>query len=81
MIQRLPNQEFWKNKNVLITGHSGFKGGWLTLWLHKFGANVTGISLAPETNPNLFSEANIQELCSSKFIDICNLFSRDLRYS
>jgi CDP-glucose 4,6-dehydratase len=73
MIQRLPNQEFWKNKNVLITGHSGFKGGWLTLWLHKFGANVTGISLAPETNPNLFSEANIQELCSSKFIDICNL--------
>ena len=73
MIQRLPNQGFWKNKNVLITGHSGFKGGWLTIWLNKFGANVKGISLAPETNPNLFSEANIQDICVNKFIDICNL--------
>lgn len=73
MIQRLPNQDFWKNKNVLITGHSGFKGGWLIVWLNKLGANLTGISLAPETNPNLFSGANIQEICLSKFVNICNL--------
>ena len=38
---------FWNNKNVLITGHSGFKGSWLTLWLNMLGAKVTGISLKP----------------------------------
>ncbi len=49
----------YKNKNVLITGHTGFKGSWLALWLSRLGANVTGISLAPETNPNHFKLLNI----------------------
>jgi CDP-glucose 4,6-dehydratase len=45
---------FWANKKVLITGHTGFKGSWLSVWLHKMGAQVTGLSLAPATKPNLF---------------------------
>ena len=51
-LARLKN--FWKNKNVLITGHSGFKGTWLTLFLQNLGANVYGCSLKPNTNPSFF---------------------------
>lgn len=61
---------FWSGKRVLVTGHSGFKGAWLVLCLHRLGAHVTGISLPPETSPNLFSLANIGELCVSHFCDI-----------
>lgn len=61
---------FWCGKRVLITGHSGFKGSWLTLWLHRLGAEVTGISLPPNTEPNLFSLAGIDQLCRSHFVDI-----------
>jgi CDP-glucose 4,6-dehydratase len=53
------NPIFWKDKRVLITGHSGFKGSWLSLWLQRIGAKVTGYALAPPTVPNLFSQANI----------------------
>lgn len=52
-------QDFWKNKNVFITGHTGFKGAWLCLILRKLGANVTGYALEPETTPNLFSLLNL----------------------
>ena len=45
---------FWKNKKVLITGHTGFKGAWLSLWLLKYGCKVYGYSLAPTGEPNLF---------------------------
>ena len=48
---------FWQGKNVLLTGHTGFKGSWLALWLQALGANVTGLALAPHTTPNLFDEA------------------------
>lgn len=51
---------FWRDKKVFITGHTGFKGGWLTLWLNSLGAEVHGYALQPPTNPNLFSTANIQ---------------------
>lgn len=61
---------FWCRKRVLITGHTGFKGSWLAVLLEKFGAEVTGISLAPTTTPNLFTAANVQELCHSRFCDI-----------
>jgi CDP-glucose 4,6-dehydratase len=44
---------FYQGKNVLVTGHTGFKGGWLSLWLKSLGAKVAGLSLAPSTNPNL----------------------------
>jgi CDP-glucose 4,6-dehydratase len=45
---------FWRKKRVLVTGHTGFKGSWLTLWLQSMGASVTGYALAPPTTPNLF---------------------------
>lgn len=47
--------DFWKGKRVLITGHTGFKGSWLSLWLLKLGAEVYGYSLSPTTSPNLFT--------------------------
>jgi CDP-glucose 4,6-dehydratase len=49
------SNDFWLNKKVFITGHTGFKGSWLCLWLNKLGANVKGYSLKAETSPNLFS--------------------------
>ena len=61
---------FWQGKRVLLTGHTGFKGSWLVLWLHRLGAEVTGISLPPNTMPNLFSLAGIEKLCESHFCDI-----------
>jgi CDP-glucose 4,6-dehydratase len=61
---------FWKGKRVLLTGHTGFKGAWMALWLHRSGASVTGISLAPATDPNLFQLAGIQGLTDSHFCDI-----------
>lgn len=48
------NRSFWDGKRVLLTGHTGFKGGWMALWLRRLGASVTGYSLAPDTEPNLF---------------------------
>ena len=61
---------FWRGKRVLLTGHSGFKGSWLTLWLHRLGAEVTGISLPPATAPSLFCEAKVEACCKSQFCDI-----------
>jgi CDP-glucose 4,6-dehydratase len=65
-----PTVAFWRGKRVLLTGHTGFKGSWLTLWLHRLGAEVTGISLPPATTPNLYSEADIGALCRSHYCDI-----------
>lgn len=53
------NRDFWKGKRVFITGHTGFKGAWLSLWLYSLGAEVTGYALAPPTNPSLFSLTNL----------------------
>jgi len=64
---------FWQNKKVLVTGHTGFKGSWLSLWLQKLGANVTGIALAPEFNPCLFNFANVAQNMRSEFANINNL--------
>ncbi len=61
---------FWKNKKVLITGHTGFKGSWLCLILHEFGANICGYALDPPTNPSLFVEANVENLITSCIGDI-----------
>jgi len=61
---------FWRGKRVLLTGHTGFKGSWLTIWLAQLGARVTGLSLAPATEPNLYTEANIASLCDSRIGDI-----------
>jgi len=61
---------FWKDKQVLITGHTGFKGSWLCLVLHSMGARVHGYALEPPTNPSLFEEAKIHELVSSTISDV-----------
>lgn len=65
-----PNPVFWQGKRVLITGHTGFKGGWLALWLKRLGAHVTGIALAPHTEPNLFDAARVAEGMTSHQADI-----------
>ena len=51
--------EFWRNRRVFLTGHTGFKGSWLSLWLQDLGAELVGYSLAPPTEPNLFTQANV----------------------
>ncbi|MEI6706200.1 MAG: CDP-glucose 4,6-dehydratase [Methylococcales bacterium] len=53
--------DFWQNKRVFLTGHTGFKGSWLALWLQSMGAKVTGYALSPPTEPNLFTVANIEQ--------------------
>ncbi len=56
---------FWQDKRVLLTGHTGFKGSWLSLWLHRFGAQVHGYALDPPTEPSLFEVARIGALLAS----------------
>lgn len=53
------NREFWQHKKVFLTGHTGFKGGWLALWLQSMGAKVTGYALSPPTEPNFFTVADV----------------------
>jgi len=55
------NSFFWRGKRVLITGHTGFKGSWLSLWLQSLGAKVIGYALAPPTNPSLFELAEVAQ--------------------
>lgn len=62
--------DIYKGKKVLITGHSGFKGSWLTLWLNFLGANVVGYSLPPNTEPSLFNVLDLKNKCKSVFGDI-----------
>jgi len=53
------NPEFWRGKRVFLTGHTGFKGSWLSLWLQMLGTELTGFALGPPTTPSLFQEANV----------------------
>ena len=55
----LINSEFWRGRRVLLTGHTGFKGSWLSLWLSAMGARVTGLALSPPSTPNLFESASV----------------------
>lgn len=65
-----PDKKFWKNKKVFISGHTGFKGSWLCLYLHHLGAEIYGYALEPHTDPNLFSQAGIDKLVNSTISDI-----------
>jgi CDP-glucose 4,6-dehydratase len=63
--------EFWQGKRVLVTGHTGFKGSWLSIWLHRLGAEVYGVGLPPVTQPSLFESAAVDSICRrSDFCDI-----------
>jgi CDP-glucose 4,6-dehydratase len=62
--------KFWLNKKVLITGHTGFKGSWLYYWLDQLGADVSGVSLAPDTSPNLFDSLKLDQIGESHILDI-----------
>lgn len=67
-IKRLSN--FWQGKKVLVTGHTGFKGAWLSMLLHKFGADVTGYALLPPTNPSIFESCVIEPNINSIIGDV-----------
>jgi len=64
------NRSFWNQRRVLLTGHTGFKGAWLSLWLQQLGASIVGYSLAPPTQPNLFDAAEIDSGMVSAFGDV-----------
>ncbi|MCZ6671481.1 MAG: CDP-glucose 4,6-dehydratase [Verrucomicrobia bacterium] len=67
------DKTFWKGKKVLITGHTGFKGSWLSLWLQRMEADVTGYALPPPTKPSLFEIAHVADGMRSMTGDVCNL--------
>ncbi|MFH2139928.1 MAG: CDP-glucose 4,6-dehydratase [Pseudomonadota bacterium] len=64
------NAAFWRGKKVFLTGHTGFKGSWLSLWLQQLGAEVTGYALQAPTNPSLFEVANVAQGMTSIIGDI-----------
>lgn len=64
------NEKFWAGKRVFLTGHTGFKGSWLSIWLCQLDAVVSGFSLQPTTNPSLFELADIDSLMDSNFGDV-----------
>ncbi|QJD82895.1 CDP-glucose 4,6-dehydratase [Cohnella herbarum] len=68
----MPSNDFWSRKKVLITGHTGFKGSWLSLWLQSLGAEVTGYALEPMTSPNLHSLCKLEQTMRSVTADIRN---------
>jgi len=64
------DQGFWQGKRVFLTGHTGFKGSWLSLWLVSLGVNVKGYALSPPTSPSLFNEAKVDSIIDSQIGDI-----------
>ncbi|HTP70555.1 MAG TPA: CDP-glucose 4,6-dehydratase [Dongiaceae bacterium] len=67
------NTDFWRGRKIFVTGHTGFKGSWLSLWLQKLGASLFGYSLAPPTQPNLFSLAQVAKRMHSAHGDMLDL--------
>ena len=67
------NRSFWRGRRVFLTGHTGFKGSWLSLWLHQLGADVTGYALDPPTQPNLFEQAGVGGTIRSIHADVCDI--------
>ncbi len=61
---------FWRGRRVLLTGHTGFKGAWLAIWLERLGVELTGAALAPATEPSLFDRAGVARGCRSEIVDV-----------
>ena len=61
-------RQSFRGRTVFVTGHTGFKGSWLCLWLHRLGARVTGYALSPPTKPNLFSICGIEQLLERHYL-------------
>src|SRR5690242_5368459 len=70
---QLFDKDFFAGKKVFVTGHTGFKGSWLSLWLHSLGAEVYGYALEPPTDPSLFELARVGELVNSTIADVRDL--------
>ncbi|MCA3556003.1 CDP-glucose 4,6-dehydratase [Aestuariivirga sp.] len=70
MVGRLPDADFWEGRRVLLTGHTGFKGAWLALWLKRLGAVVSAVALPPPAGPSLAKAAAVDEACSGIMLDI-----------
>ncbi len=69
----IDRNRFWQDKTVLVTGHTGFKGSWLSLWLQQLGANVIGYALFPPTDPSLFATAQVDRGMTSIIGDVRDL--------
>ena len=69
--QLIPGPEFWRGKRVFLTGHTGFKGAWLAMWLHRLGAHVMGFALPPDSEQSLSALMNLGALIKSEYGDIC----------
>ena len=67
------DSNFWKNKKVLLTGHTGFKGSWLSLWLQKLGVDLVGFSKSIPTKPSLFELADVEKNMTSIMGDITHI--------
>ncbi|CAN5379066.1 CDP-glucose 4,6-dehydratase [soil metagenome] len=68
----MSDRVFWAGRRVLVTGHTGFKGAWLTLWLRSLGAEVAGYALPPPTEPSLYETAHVGDGIASRLADIGN---------
>jgi CDP-glucose 4,6-dehydratase len=71
-VEMLVKRSSWQGRRVLVTGHTGFKGGWLALWLREMGADVTGFALPAPTDPSLFEQLRLAELISHVEGDVRN---------
>jgi CDP-glucose 4,6-dehydratase len=84
MTGTLVDRSFWKGKRVFLTGHTGFKGSWLSIWLASMGAKVTGFALTPNTTPSIFNLLSIEDQIEMSVIgDLCDfdLLTRSMRDS
>ncbi len=72
-VSAFPQPSFWRGKRVLITGHTGFKGGWLSMWLDRLGATLAGYALAPDTAPSLFALCGLDEIVEHHVGDVRDL--------
>ncbi|MFT5445822.1 MAG: CDP-glucose 4,6-dehydratase [Gammaproteobacteria bacterium] len=67
------DSDFWRGREVLLTGHTGFKGSWLSLWMNALGARVTGLALAPPSEPNLYHAASVSSVVADVRGDVRDL--------